>query len=715
MSTKPQLVPSVDRGRFKTRLLQVITLFAIIFGVAAVALGVQHIFNQNRSLREAKSAARQIAMEQAAIINARIARLPPVADQIAADLSSGALKIEDVQARLHQALTDDPDLWEIGVAYLPYAWKPSVRLFAPYSARNGTGIRQFQLEAQIEYLKDDWFKSGIAAAGRPHWGEPFFGYVTKTLLVGYTMPFYRKGDPSKKPIGLVNANLSLNGIHKIVSGLGLGETGYAFLLSRKGVYLSDPVIDYMREQRTIFDIASERHDEGRQRLGEKVLAGQPGEAEGMSGVTGQATWMFTEPIPICGWSLGTVFMQDELRPEPQVFRRSLIRIECCFTIFLLLASVLWFRGHEATSRSLWSTVVAASVILVTGISMMWWMTLRYPDRNGEAGVHIYDRGNLQKFLKTNAKAAADVDQVQQVRTGIFVRTMRFGTANDVMLTGSLWQGYDSNLKDFTPGITIPNAEALDVKETYHTKSGGQDVVGWDFKATLRESFESSIKYPFDRAMVRVRLAPKGLYRNLVLAPDLGSYQLLVPTSLPGTDKSLVLPGWKLISTYFNYSPVDAGTSFGVGTSLEQAKGQELGYTMVAQRNFVDPFVSSVLPIIVVAALLFGMLIMVSKHSSKVTATGVKGGDVLRAGVTLLFPVLVAQVNLRSRLGSSTVIYIEYFYFVLYAAILGVSANALLFTLKDEGFSHHSDNIIAKVIYWPALLSAFFIVTLLFLY
>jgi hypothetical protein len=52
-----------------------------------------------------------------------------------------------------------------------------------------------------------------------------------------------------------------------------------------------------------------------------------------------------------------------------------------------------------------------------------------------------------------------------------------------------------------------------------------------------------------------------------------AYQLMVPTALPGTDKSLVLPGWNLISTYFNYSPVDTRTTFGIGTSLEQAKGQ----------------------------------------------------------------------------------------------------------------------------------------------
>ena len=135
----------------------------------------------------------------------------------------------------------------------------------------------------------------------------------------------------------------------------------------------------------------------------------------------------------------------------------------------------------------------------------------------------------------------------------------------------------------------------------------------------------------------------------------------------------------------------------------------------AQRQFLDPFISSVLPIIVVASLLFGLLIIGSKQSQKVAATGFKATDIVRAGVALLFPVLLAQVNLRSKIGSSNIIYIEYFYFVLYTAILGVAANALLFTLKGHGISQYRDNLIPKLSFWPYLLGACFAVTLVFLY
>lgn len=706
----PALIPRPP-GMATFRL--VLLVLTIAFGLAAIVLTVRHVTNQRRALEEAKNTGRRSAIEKAAIIDAQLEKIPPAAERIAAELSSGTLKPEEAFPELKRVLEENPDLLEAGFAYLPFANNPGARLFAPDALRNGDDITEIRLEQQYDYTTYPWFKEGIEARG-PHWGEPYLGQASKMLVAGYTVPFYRKGDPGKTPIGVVRFNLSLAQIHHVVSSIGLGETGYASLLSRKGVFLSHPVEDFVRQQRTIFDIGREFHDEGAKHQGERAAAGQSGEDEGVSFVTGRAIWVFNQPVPTTGWSLGVVLMKDEMLLEPRVLRRSLTGIECCSVMFLLFLSMLCFWVDEVTDQSLWRIVVATSVIGVGGISLMWWLTLHYPDRNGEVGVHIYENASLQRFLASNS-ATGNAGLLQQVKAGIFVRTMRFGAANDVQVTGTMWQSYDSSLKDFTPGFTIPNAEALELKETYHAKKANLDLIGWDFKATLRVPFEGSFKYPFDRGMVRVRIAPKGFYKDIVLVPDLGSYQLIVPTALPGIDKALVLPGWKLISSYFIYSPVSVGTDFGMGTALEQSKSQELGFTMIAERNFLDPFISSVLPIIVVAALLFGLLVAGSKQTAKIAATGFKATDVLRASVSLLFPVLIAQVNMRSKIGSNTIIYIEYFYFVLYTAILGVSANALLFTLKGQGFSNYRDNIIPKLIFWPYILGSFFCITLIFLY
>jgi hypothetical protein len=707
--------PPVSPGNAKTQAFQVVLVLCVLCAIGAVVLSVQQVLLQRSALTQEKEKARTVAIDLARTINAKLASLTPVATAIASDLSSGKLSTEAAPARLKRILEENPDLFEAGIAYIPFAKDPKRRLFSPHVAREGERILDFQLEDRYDYTTYAWFKDGLAA-GAPHWGEPYFGGATKTLVVGYSAPFYRPGDSSRTPIGLVRTNLSLNQIHKIVSSLSLGQTGYGFLLSRKGVYLSDPVDEYAHNQRTIFDIARAHRDSGRQRLGEKAIAGQPAEEESISGVNDQPTWIFSQPVPEAGWSLGTVFMQNEVALEPALIRRGSIKILCGWMSFFFLLALLWFRRHEATEGSLWKMVVATGGLLIIGISFIWWLTLRYPDRNGEIGVHIFDEASLSKFLAQNSKSLSANNQRNQVKTGIFIRTMRFGTANDVSLTGQIWQRYREDPdRQFTPGFKLLDAESAETKEAYHLKGTDGDVIGWDFRATLRQPFTGAIKYPFDRAVVRIRIAPAEFYRNVTIIPDLDAYQLLAPSALPGTDKALVLPGWRLNQAYFLYSPANYGTNFGIETNLEQGRANELAFTLIAERQFLDPFISSVLPIIVVSCLLFGLLIVGSKQQSKVAATGFKATDVVRASVALLFPALIAQVNLRTKIGSSTIIYIEYFYFILYTAILGVSANALLFTLTGHGFSQYRDNLIPKLVFWPYLLGACFGVTILFLY
>ena len=107
--------------------------------------------------------------------------------------------------------------------------------------------------------------------------------------------------------------------------------------------------------------------------------------------------------------------------------------------------------------------------------------------------------------------------------------------------------------------------------------------------------------------------------------------------------------------------------------------------------------------------------MWSKVRSKVAATGFKATDILRARVALLFPALIAQVNLRSTIGATEIIYIEYFCFVLHTAILGIAANALTFTLAGSGVVQVRDIFIPKLLFWPAVLGGCLAVTLAFLY
>ena len=139
------------------------------------------------------------------------------------------------------------------------------------------------------------------------------------------------------------------------------------------------------------------------------------------------------------------------------------------------------------------------------------------------------------------------------------------------------------------------------------------------------------------------------------------------------------------------------------------------YNLELRRQLLDPFISTLLPIVVVAWLVFALLYVGTKIKEKVAATGFKATDVVRASVSLLFPVLIAQINLRSKIAATGLIYMEYLYCVMYTAILFVSANALEVTMRDTGLLQVRDNAIPKLLYWPVLLGMCFAITLVFLY
>ena len=687
--------------------------------LAAVAAGLIAFTSlaHSRHLRERETGARAMARDRAAtaarFIETKLNAMSPMATALAADLSSGALTPADLPARLRADLARDPQVFEVGVAYAPYAMDPKVKLFAPHAAREAARINFFPLEDRYDYTKSEWYTAGFKGG----WGEPYFGAATQTLVVGFTAPIYKVGDTAKTtPIGVARVNLSLDNVRDLVSSVSLGQTGYGFLLSKKGVMLSYPIEDHVRRGRNMIEFSHSLSDPVRAALTEQALRGEHSEGLATSGVTKEQMWLVHEPIKLNGWVFGISIFPEEVSLEAREGRRGLIRILASVLLFAFALSLIVFHFELGDHDALWGIAISAGAILVFGIGVVWALTLRYPDRNGEQSVHILDEAALQAFVKTHEAALpAGVKPPIQIPTGILVRTLRFIDANDAVVTGSVWQKIPTARKgDVRPGVELPDGEAVDMRDVATRVQGDYEVTSWNFKATIREPSEWSRKYPFDRALIRLRLTPKGAPPGLILVPDLSAYELLMPSAMPGVEKSLILPGWTLDHSYYSY----LATTLGITDDApggDQALDYDLGFNIVTSRRFLDPFVSSVLPIIVIVCLLFGLLIVGSKNNVKVAATGFKATDVLRASVTLLFPALIAQVNLRSRVGATEVIYIEYFYFILYIAILAVSANALAFTLKTDGVVQHRDNLIPKLAFWPAILGACFVVTLGFLY
>ena len=679
--------------------------------ISLVALVQDSLGRYQQSLGAARASARTEASRSAGRIDSQLRSLMPQVEHLAADLSSGKLEEAELWDRLRAALEASPESFEVGVAYEPYARSPAVRLYAPHVARVNGEVTEFQLEQRYDYTQYDWYRQPIDR-GKACWGEPYFGKATQTLVVGYSVPFYRPGEPRGAPLGVVRINLAMENIRQMVSSLDFLQTGYGFLLSARGVFLASPAEDDVRKQLTFADFAREHESQEYRQFGERALRGERVEMLVRSTSMGREMWMVSEPIAVSGWSLGAVFFPDEIAPDPVEARRSFIRMMGSAMLVVVLVILAFCHRHVLR---FWHAVAATSLLLIAGISLIWWVTLHLPTREGEEGRPILKASSLKKYLEglDSQRAEEGIATQVQIPTRVQIQGLWSLGASSVDITGYVWQRYPVSSK-LAHEIDLPEAGTLKVREISRRKEGEMEEVGWFFEARLRQSSDSAYKYPFDSAPVRLCLRHRDSDRGVVLVPDLKAYPSLAPSSMPGVKHGLKVPGWSLERSFFSY--VNEGDQESKGLMLaRQPESSQLCLNLGMQRQFLDPFIAAILPIVVVSCLLFLLLMVGTKNKALVAATGFRATDILRACISLLFPVIFAQINMRTKVAVSGLIYLEYLYFVMYLAILLTTINALTFTMKDHGLAQLQDNLVPKLLFWPLLLGAFFAVTLLFLY
>ena len=115
-------------------------------------------------------------------------------------------------------------------------------------------------------------------------------------------------------------------------------------------------------------------------------------------------------------------------------------------------------------------------------------------------------------------------------------------------------------------------------------------------------------------------------------------------------------------------------------------------------------------------MVFGLLVINSKRSEQVGFLGFSSVNVLAGCAALFFVVLLAQLDLRGKLTTEKILYIEYFYFVMYCALMTVTLNSILFGLTDRiKIIAYQDNLIPKLVYWPSILGILLTITLFIFY
>ena len=200
----------------------------------------------------------------------------------------------------------------------------------------------------------------------------------------------------------------------------------------------------------------------------------------------------------------------------------------------------------------------------------------------------------------------------------------------------------------------------------------------------------------------------------MLVPDFAAYQYKTgPTDIFGIENAIVLGAWDREGTFFDYKLSSYDTNFGIDHYIGQKGFPEFYYNFVIKRRFGNAFIVHLLPLFLVAALLYGTLLTLSDNEELASRHGFSTSVVIGTCSALLFVVLLAHIQLREQFAGAKIVYIEYFYFLMYGLLVAASAHTYLFSTRVGGwikFIYYRDNLLLKTGFWPFVFFAMVAIT-----
>jgi sigma-B regulation protein RsbU (phosphoserine phosphatase) len=196
---------------------------------------------------------------------------------------------------------------------------------------------------------------------RAVWTEPYYQEGGgEVVLATYAVPVRLSDDPA--PVSAVVAgDISLFWLRRLLQDIDLGDSGYAFLISKTGTFIAHPDPDFIMNE-SVFSVAAAREDPSLRAIGQKMIAGESGYVafDGLRTMKAdEPSWLAYRPVASTGWSLGIVVADSEISQDVLALSRiqwaiAPAGIAALLVITLLIAGSITrpIRGLDAATRSL---------------------------------------------------------------------------------------------------------------------------------------------------------------------------------------------------------------------------------------------------------------------------------------------------------------------------------------------------------------------------
>lgn len=677
-------------------------------------LSIISIYKYKHAIDSALKKSHNLAIKEVkngiADINSNLKKITNLANFIAQDLRTERLISEDIRKRLRREIVETDGLVRITIAYAPYKYSPDTKLFAPSITQKDDGLLEEEMigesydytDKNEGFLKTRWYTETMETQ-KPQWLNPSVDPLSKHRVITYAIPFYFNDE--KVPAGVISISYRLRRFWEAAQDVGVGDTGYSFIISHDQTFLYHPIQQNIDEKKTLLQFAQEEGNHDLEYIAREIKQGKPILKEFYNRSTDKLAWIYTQPVEITGWTIATVFSSSEIGLPLSVKKAYIfdIIIYLSITFLLILALLCRFYSKKPVSRFL---NFSNLILVITIISL--WDTIDTASRiEGGKNILIIDQSSVNNFISWQVQESKRKSEPIPIAipAGIELYSLQQTSPTSVTFSGHIWHRYHKTMhKDIQRIIRIPQATSFNILNQTKVTEGDWEIIGLNVTATIYNELDYT-HFPFEEHQIVIPLEHADIGKNILLVPDLSAYTSMNPNKRPGLDTTFSTTAFYTTETFFDYTPHKPNSDLGVRKHFEISDFYRMAFNAVIDVDLLAPFIYFFLPLLVILISIFAVLMLEQPGTSPYTMIGPYTG--------LFFALVLLHRSLHEKAPASNTLYLEYAFFYTYIILILLVIHTMLVQrfVKHEFYQKKLVPYF-KIIFWPLQLMAWIITTII---
>lgn len=620
---------------------------------------------------------------------------------------------DDIKRLIRETSLSFDEIRGVTACYEPFGFNDDTRLFCPYYNK-ATG-EYLSVEDSYDYTVKgtgtSWYTNVVENGAS--WIDPYYGSGAQEWFIDYGVPFYYASGPKSGQVrGIIDFSLGAGDFKNIVHQLSVGKTAYSYITSKNGSFIAHPNPDYVGTK-TLADILAEESNSDMKQALTAMTQKKAGHFSYYDTENNSKAYFFYDTIEASGYAIGMGFLRNDLINDQKQTHQRYIRLALTLSFIIVILMLLYFGRDDLDYGEIEVLSGIATVLLFVNVFLIGYLQhgLKTEIMANESPP-IVDNSSLEAYVAQQAARAETlkIATPRPIPTGIYLERMEFADSYNVNIGGFIWQKYPLSLADDVEiGFRLPQmspfSEASYIEESYRETIAGKEgeegylLVGWDVRVTLLLNLEYK-NYPFDKRHLDINIKPISMSDNLILVPDLAGYSSTNRARKSGISPDIKLPGNDISETYFNFSTDDYETDFGFNTSGMSQNIPVLHFNIHQKRKLLNAFVTYLIPIFVALSLIYILILACEKTEAR--------QGIIESMAAFFFVLIFSHIDLRKDIVTADLMFMEYFYFITYAAIILSTFNLITYTKSTVSFFDYNDNQLFRVCYFPA----FFVILLI---